>query len=137
MMMAELRSMESDLYDFSGISGVCNPEIEEILVGFDALNLTETASELSERLDKDSLKDLRGKIFEIAKRKVVRNIGDNGMENLLDDASIFVRLDQPQLAEQCVSQWMPLNRRAKHKLASDTIEFLHYAVDQSAITLTM
>ena len=119
--------MENDLYDFSGISGVCNPEIEEILVGFDALNPTETAYELSERLDKDSLKDLRGKIFDIAKRKVVRNIGDNGMANL-----VFVRLDQPRLAEQCVNQWLPLNRRAKHKLASDTIEFLHYAVDQTA-----
>ena len=125
--------IDEELYDFSGISGVCNPEIEEILVAFDALNPTETAYELSERLDKDSLKDLRGKIFDIAKRKVVKKIGDKGTANLLDDASIFVSLNQPQLAEQCVNQWLPLNRRAKHKLASDTIEFLHYAVDHSAL----
>ena len=118
------------LLDLNTLVGYFDDETSEILMKFDALNKAVFESELVERCDKDQLRILRDRIFELSKDKIVLDLGDKDATKLLDD-EMLASIDQSKPLAEHISQWEAVNRRAKHKLASDTFHFLCYLLGHS------
>ena len=123
--------MEEEGYDISCIFGVFEQDVEEILVKIDTEERQDVESELTERFEKDVLRYMRGKIFELAKEKIIRGIENNRSLGLLDDNTMLDGVDQSLLLTKCIAQWEPVTRRAKHKLTSDAIHFLLFVLGQN------
>ena len=128
--MADLSTIDEELYDISCILGIFDQEVEEILVRIDSVERVDVESELTERFEKDILRYVRGKIFELAKDKVIKSLANNSPIGILDNDNILDQTVQSQLLGSCVAQWEPVNRRAKHKLTNDAIQFLLFVLGQ-------
>ena len=122
--------IEEERYDISCIFGIFEYDVEKILVKIDTEERRDVEAELTERFEKDILRFTRGKIFDLAKLKITKDLENKGATSLLDDVTMFTYQNQSQLASRCVSQWEPVARRAKHKLASDAIHFLMFVLGQ-------
>ena len=118
------------LLDLNTLVGYFDYEMSEILMKFDALNKADFESELVDRCDKDQLRSLRDRIFELSKDKIVLDLDDKDATKLPDD-EMLASIDQSKPLAEHISQWEAVNRRAKHKLANDTFHFLCYLLGHS------
>ena len=125
-MAATSRSDDDELRIATCLKGLFDDEIIQILQRIETSDVLDVEDEMTERYDKDELRSIRKKMFNLAKEKVINDVGDNTYESPLDDAKTDDLGDQSQAYIKCVSQWEAVNRRAKHTLASDTIHFLMF-----------
>ena len=129
--MAAARLTDDELYSLHNISDLFDKNVGEILMKINLQDREDTESELSELCDKEELRNIRDKIFELAKEKIVRDLVVKDAVDLLDDTDLAIAIGQSDALARGVLQWEAVNRRVKHKLANDAVHFLLYLIGHS------
>ena len=93
----------------------------------------EIENDLIETIGRLVLKEIREKIFALAKEKVARCLCLPDGGGIFGDAFSIDPHECLQTAMSFVSQWEPLNRRVDHKYASDTIAFLEFVIGEEVL----
>ena len=131
-MATEASTDDDELRDISCIFGIFDTGVEDILAKIDTVSREEIEHELTENFDKELLRNLRLKCFELAKEKAKRSAVDNRGDRNYADALAGDQADQWNSLTQCIDQWETVKRRAKHKIVNDALGFLLYVIDPNA-----
>ena len=123
-MATTCKSDDDELRVLSCINGLFDKDTEQILMKVETADISDVEDELMERYDKEELRSVRNKLFDLAKEKVISGLEDNREDDHLGDETTNDLADQSLSTSRSISQWEAVKRRAKHTLASDTLHFL-------------
>ena len=127
--MAALSPIDEVVQDFSIFEDVLDEDILDVLRQYDRLSKGELIDELVENCDKGVLSEARLKIFDVAKDKVAKRIGDASVGKNNDPE----HNERPQegtvpLSKRFVDQWDPVARRKPQKFANDIVDLIGYVL---------
>ena len=126
--MAALSSIDEECSDLSEVLSRLDLKAEEILARIETSNRSEIECELTEVFDKESLSNLREKIFQMVREKAAKCLQLQSAGGIFGSAFVIDPHDDQQTARSFINQWEPVPRRAEHKFASDITEFLAFAL---------
>ena len=124
--MAELSPIDEEVPDYSEVLGRLDPRAERILTRIDASSRTDIEREITDAFDKEALRNLREKVFELVRDKAARCLLQPSAGGIFGKAFVIDPQDDPRDAKTFVDQWEPVPRRAEHKFASDITEYIAF-----------
>ena len=113
----------SAVFDYNA---VFRDDISEILAKVDSKLASDVVDEMVEAYDMGTLLDIRNKMFENAKKKLLNSVSEPGNKDLdpIFDGSVTHGCLAD--AQGMVDEWALIARKGKPRVAMDTIDFLSY-----------
>ena len=130
--MATFSLVDEEPEDISCICGLVEPEVEGILLGYDDEDRKNIERELVEECSKQALLHARGKIFNLAKAKVIRCIKSKEAVKLFGDTTLEDTDGYTALLSSYVEKWELVARRVEHRISHDILEILTFVLGTDA-----
>ena len=126
--MATNEWSDEECDDGSAILSTFDEDAEKILVQIGARPREDISNELLESFDKQELRNLRARSFELVREKAVRCLLSPTANGFAGPDDAFVKHHQTPLSRSFIDQWEPVNRRLESKLAYDIVAYMAFAL---------